>query len=100
VEIAKLVLEFIRVLIWPTVALTAIFAFKNQLVALFERLHDAELPGGIKLNFEKEVRQAQDLSREVKESADEQDRSKTPKIPLSEIIVAWQRRIRILLWQA
>ena len=55
-EIAKLVLEFHQALIWPTVAVVALCVFKDSLIALLGRLHDAEIPGKIKLNFEKEVR--------------------------------------------
>jgi hypothetical protein len=85
VDVAKLVLEYIQALVWPAVAVVAVVVFRKSLTALLGRLHEAEMPGGIKLNFEKEVRQAEDLSREVKEAAKEKARGQEPIIPVSEV---------------
>ncbi|MFI5029314.1 MAG: response regulator [Reyranellales bacterium] len=48
-ETAKLVLEFIKVLIWPVTAIWAVFLFRRPLGAVIGKASSLKLPGGIEL---------------------------------------------------
>jgi hypothetical protein len=60
VEIATLVLEFLKALVWPAVALTALILFRHRLHALFERLTSLEAPGGMKASFAERLAEVHD----------------------------------------
>lgn len=66
-EIANLVLAYIRVLIWPAVVLVICLVFRDQLIALISRVRRAELPGGIAIDLDREIREAKALSVKVQE---------------------------------
>jgi hypothetical protein len=84
-EVAGLILEFLRVLIWPTALLIVIFWFRQPLFIILDRLKVADLPGGISLNFDQEIRKAQELSREVTAASEKsKDKRASPSIPLTE----------------
>ncbi len=86
-ETAEMVLEYLRVLIWPILLLCSILLFKRQLRWLFTRIKSAVLPGGISIEtYPLEIESARDLSQKVRE--EEAERSeKTDKerpIPLTD----------------
>lgn len=84
VDVAHLVLEYLQTLAWPAVALLGIVLFRQPLTAALHRLRSAGLPGGVSLDFGREVRDAQVLSREVANAPQkERDRS-TPMLPVTE----------------
>ena len=87
-EIAKIILEFLRVLIWPIVILTVIVIFRAKLEAILWRLRKADLPGGVSLDFDQEIQEAKDLSKQVVqqiETASEREPKRLlPSIPLTE----------------
>lgn len=51
VEIAELVLQYIKALVWPAVALTGLLLFKERLTDLLGRMTSVEAPGGVKASF-------------------------------------------------
>jgi hypothetical protein len=57
-EIAKLVLEYLLVLIWPVAVLAIVLAFRKQLVGLLARIRHAELPGGVAIDLVQEIQEA------------------------------------------
>ena len=79
-EIARLVLEYLKALAWPLVALTIAMLFRHEVRALLARMRKAALPGGVSLDFEEEIQEAKLLSEKVEASVKE----KRPSIPLSE----------------
>lgn len=83
-EVARLVLEFIQTLVWPVVALVAIIIFRKPIVAILNRLKGADLPGGLSLNFEEEIRDARELSREVQSEKPPEGKRSAPSFPLTE----------------
>lgn len=65
-EMGKLILDYLRTLVWPvTVAGLAIY-FRQPLIAASARLRKATLPGGVSLDFQEQLQKVQDLSEEVK----------------------------------
>ena len=60
-EIMKLILDYLRVIIWPSIVFTAMMLFRNQLKAALSRLRKADLPGGVSLDFSEEVKEARTL---------------------------------------
>ena len=66
-EILKLILELLDVLIWPGLVLFFLVYYKDFIEKIIERvkLKSANLPGGITLNFDKEIREGKELRSEV-----------------------------------
>jgi hypothetical protein len=85
-EIAKIVLEYIRVLIWPCVVILALFVFRKQVITILNRLKGADLPGGVSLDFDREMQVAEQLSRKVEANSKAEPRKgkDKPSIPLTE----------------
>lgn len=83
-ELAKLILEYIKVLAWPTTTIILVVAFHAPLKAILSRLRKAALPGGVSIDFQEEIQKAKELSRQVEAVPAPEDRRKTPAIPLTE----------------
>ena len=84
-EIAKLVLEYLRVLIWPAVVATVCLVFRRQVVALLNRIRHAELPGGVALDLDQEIKEVKALSARVQEQPAPPEKQRgRPAIPLTE----------------
>lgn len=85
-EIAALVLEYIKVLIWPSILVFLSHYFKNQVAGIFERLKSAKLPGGVSLEMNDKIREVEELSNKVQESVSEkkEEHKDKPIIPLNE----------------
>jgi transcriptional regulator CtsR len=85
-EIAKIVLEFIKAIIWPVTTLIIIAIFRQQIGGLFHRIRKAELPGGITLEtLPEQLKVAKEISEEVKqESTEKIAEKKVSVIPLTE----------------
>lgn len=83
-ELAKLVLEYVRVLIWPAVVVTICLVFRGQLAALLNRIRHAELPGGVAVDLGQEIREVKALSAKVQEEPAPSDKKRGPAIPLTE----------------
>lgn len=83
-ETARLILEYIQALVWPALAIFAIILFREPLVAMLQRLKGAGLPGGVSLDFDKEVRDAEMLSREVAKAPRKSPEPSTPMIPVTQ----------------
>lgn len=66
-EIAKLILEYIKVLIWPIFIILIITWFKNDIVNLIKRAKKIELPGGISFEgYDREIQEAKQIANKVK----------------------------------
>ena len=85
-EIAKLILEYIKAIIWPTITIFFILSFQKEIVYLLRRIKKADLPGGISVEtFPEEIEEAKVLSSEVKKEAQNKEKKKaTSVIPLTE----------------
>jgi len=83
-EIAKLVLEFVKVLIWPTTVLVLALIFRVPIRAVLSRLRKAGLPGGVSIDFQEEIEQAKQLSAKVEALPSPPNRPPTAAIPLTE----------------
>jgi len=67
-ELAKLILEYVKALAWPITAIALGLVFRKSLVAILARLEKASLPGGVSLDFEKQIKQVQNLSEKLLEA--------------------------------
>ena len=83
-EIAKLVLEYLRVLIWPGVAIGVSLIFQKPLIALLERIRHAELPGGGAIDLADQIKEAKVLSNKVQGTPPPPERKTGPTIPLTQ----------------
>jgi len=85
-EAAKLVLEYIKVIIWPITVNFLFIFFRKELIFLLKRVRKASLPGGVSLEtFPEEIREAKLLSSEVQKEGKNKEKKKTRHtIPLTE----------------
>jgi len=64
-EIANIILEYIKVLIWPLTTTIILFFFRRQVGELFKRAKKIELPGGFSLeSFEEKLDEAKEYAKE------------------------------------
>lgn len=83
-DLANLVLEYLKILVWPGVVVAISLLFRKEITTIMARLHKAELPGGFKLDFEEEIGEAKKLSDAVeRQPLPEKARTKR-SIPLTE----------------
>ena len=74
VEVAELVLQYLKALVWPAVVLTSLVLFRARLTELLGRVTSFEGPAGVKANFGAkldEVRQKLDDAPVPQQPADE-----------------------------
>src|SRR5229473_3507434 len=84
-ELARLVLDFTKALVWPLVVVAMALLFRKELVAALTRLREAKLPGGVSLSFEAELTEAKRISAKVKEAPppDQAKLTQQPPVPRS-----------------
>ncbi len=64
-DVAKLILEFVKVLAWPTVVVIGVVLFRLELSALIASLEHLKLPGGAELDWKRQVREAEQAAERV-----------------------------------
>jgi hypothetical protein len=64
-EIAKLILEFIKVLVWPVFACICVVVFRKAIAGLIPRVKNAELPGGVKIDFGAVIEEALQIKESI-----------------------------------
>jgi hypothetical protein len=84
VNIAKIILDYLRVLAWPLVVLSLAALFRREVVSVILRLKKADLPGGISLEFAAEARAVRELALEVADLPQRPEAKGAPAIPLTE----------------
>ncbi len=84
-ETAQLILEYIKALIWPIIVLFGFFLIRSYLPLMIEKLKTAKLPGGVTLDFEKELREAKSIGRDVINKAKSENKAKESIIPLTDV---------------
>ena len=82
-EVARLVLDYIRVLIWPALIMALGLTFKDAIKQALERVQQADLPGGVSLDFDQAVQETKYLSEKVEEQSREDEEGRL-SIPLTE----------------
>ena len=85
-EVAKLVLEYIRALVWPAVVVLLAVSFRAEAQSLLGRLKSAKLPGGVSLDLNDKIQEVKALSDQVQEDvvAKREEHKGRPSIPLTE----------------
>lgn len=82
-EIAEIVLEYIRTLVWPVVVVGLSLVFRRQLIALLNRIRHAELPGGVAVDLDEGIKEAKALAAKVKKEPPPPEAKDRPTIPLT-----------------
>lgn len=83
-EIAELILEYIKVLAWPMFALVTVLLFRKQLLTILNRIEKAGLPGGVSIDFREEIKEVKRLSDKVEAAPPPEQAKNAPSIPLTE----------------
>ena len=66
-EIANIVLEYIRALVWPIIVITILLLFRKEVIALIGRVRKLEFPGVGLIDLSKEVQEGEELKQIVVE---------------------------------
>ncbi len=83
-EIARLILDYLRALIWPCTAIGLALLFRVEIRRLLTRLRKAVLPGGLSLELDEKVQQVRALSLQVEAESRPAHRGNTPGVLLAE----------------
>jgi len=83
-DIARLVLEYVRALVWPLTVFALSVSYRSEIKSVLGRLKKVVLPGDVSLDLQEEVHKVQQLSEKVESTPQPDDRKKTPGIPLTE----------------
>ena len=81
-EIAKIVLEYIKVLIWPITLVFIFVYFREHVEGLFSRLKSAKLPGGVSFELDSQIKEVVDLSDKLQEKTLEKKKEHKDKPPI------------------
>ncbi len=84
IQIAEVVLRYVSALAWPAVVVTIVVMFRKSLAQVLDRLKDANLPGGVKINLQETINQANKLSEEVEAIEPPPESRGVPTIPVTE----------------
>lgn len=86
-ELAKLVLEYIKALLWPLVFLAMIFILRpyiGELVGIIRRIKSASF-AGVKFDWNQEIREAKSISSNMPPISRPPSKEGVPLIPLNEV---------------
>lgn len=87
-EIANIVLEYIRALVWPIIVITILLLFRKEVIALIGRVRKLEFPGVGLIDLSKEVQEGEELKQIVVEQFEAspvpETKEKIVSIPLTE----------------
>ena len=88
-DLAKLILEFVQAMVWPSVVVLAIYFFRDEVKLLLTRLASVKIGDNSVEFFQNELDKAQELSADVRSDPEipEEKRERiaaAPKIPLTD----------------
>ena len=83
-DLAKLILEYVKALAWPLTVLALSFLFRAEVKRVFVRLRKAAFPGGVSVDFQEEVEEVKILSAKVESVPLSADTKRGPGIPLTQ----------------
>jgi hypothetical protein len=84
VEIAKLILEYLKTLVWPATAMALALLFRREIRRVLARLRKAVLPGGVSIDLQEEVEEVKLLSERIQSAPPSEKKRAMPSIPLTE----------------
>ena len=80
-EIASLILEYIKALIWPITTIFVLIYFRSEVSKLFERAKKLNLPGGFSVEaFDEKIEQAKHLGEKIVEERKPEIKEKIHKL--------------------
>lgn len=83
-KLAELILEYLKVLTWPSLILGTIVIFREQLNSRISDLQQANLPGGVSFSFHREIQEAEKLSARVSAESSPRQVEGSKNLPLTE----------------
>ena len=83
-KLAELILEYLKVIIWPSLILGIVLIFRKQIDSRIKDLQKADLPGGVSFSFRAEIQEAEKLSVQVSAEPSPPQAEGVKNIPLTE----------------
>jgi hypothetical protein len=83
-ELAKLVLEYVRALAWPITAFAIALIFRREIRGIIARIRKAALPGGVSIDFEEQILETKELATRIEAALPPPNRQQTAVLPLTE----------------
>src|SRR5437879_6239563 len=83
-ELAKLVLEYVKAVAWPATAVAIALMFRREIRAILARIRKAALPGGVSIDFEGQILETVALATRIEAAPPPSNRPQTSVLPLTE----------------
>jgi hypothetical protein len=83
-EIAWLVVEYLKVLVWPITIVSLSLLFRSEIKRVLGRMRKAVFPGGLSVDLQEEVQEVKQLSEKIQSTPPSEKHRATPGIPLTE----------------
>lgn len=83
-KLAELILEYLKVIIWPSLILGIVLIFRKQIDSRIRDLQKADLPGGVSFSFRAEIQEAEKLSVQVSAEPSPPQAEGSKSLPLTE----------------
>ncbi len=89
-ELARLILEYVKVLAWPLVAGSGLWIFRGELRRLVATVQHLKLPGGAEVDWQKQLRAAEMAAEKVE--AKQLPAVASPERPRTDLVMKMQAR--------
>jgi hypothetical protein len=83
-ELAKLILEFLKVLIWPVTTAVLVILFRTPITRILTRIRNFGLPGGVTIDLQNEIDATTELSKDALQIAATTEKKSNPVVPMTE----------------
>jgi hypothetical protein len=83
-EVAKLILEYVKAIAWPFAAFAIALMFRREIRAILARIRKAALPGGVSIDFEEQIRETTELATRIEATPAPPNRPRVAGVPLTD----------------
>lgn len=83
-DVARLILEYLKALIWPVTVLTAVLMFRREIKTILARIKKAVLPGGVSFDLEQDIRETTELATRIEANPRPRGPNEPAALPLTE----------------
>jgi hypothetical protein len=83
-ELAKIVLEFLKAVVWPVTVLSVALIFRREIRGILKRIRKAALPGGVSIDFDEQILETKELATRIEAAPPAPNRPQTAVLPLTE----------------
>ncbi len=83
-EVARVVLDYLQALVWPSVVLVVLLVLRIPVTRMIERIRHADLPGGVSVDLHEDIQEARQITERIRREPLRVDAKGRPSIPLTQ----------------